>query len=646
MPYGQSQAGRQKDMIHMAFCTSCGRQAEPASDYCPACAGYAVPAVAGQPVNASAMAAAGDYLRPFAPGTSAAPALPETEGPDYWTDPAIDRINLATQGQQWSAPSPSESGPDASGPAPALSQTYFGVGQASGPHDGLGPADRQPGPSYPEPGEGGEESPEAAQESGPLAGAWSGPEATDPAGHQYFHPGHQGYGRAAGTWPAVDSPGYPADSGPAAYGDATPAGYSGGQLDPVGRSYAGNSYPGQAYPEQPPADSAYPGQAYPGQAYPGQAYASQAYPGQAYASQAYADQSYPDQPYPDRPFQERAYPEPHRYGAAQALWPTNGPSEPASIAQPGPYPEPSQAAGPYPTIGYQPVAPAGLDADAGGEQADQERPAGRSRWSFRRANWRDADEQSLARDQLLAAPTAADPIEGDAADLRVLLADDRPPEAAGPGAAIPGGYEAAPQQSQDAILPLQRGRWVAVAAAAVVLIIAAATAVILLAHHGSPGGHPAASRQPGKTRSRRKIGPGRTAAHRLLTVEPQAASAPHAAAVQAFLRRYFTAINNHDYAAYRQLFSRELRGGLSATQFASGYGSSQDSLATLRSITVPAAGRVKADVTFVSHQRPADSATHSACTTWSISLFLGKQGGKYVIESPPAGYGATSAACS
>jgi hypothetical protein len=309
----------------------------------------------------------------------------------------------------------------------------------------------------------------------------------------------------------------------------------------------------------------------------------------------------------------------------------------------------SQPAGVYPTIGYAAAAEPLPDDDDDDELTDQQRPAGRSRWSLRRANWRSSasTEAPLAREQMLAAPTAVGQIEEDAPDLHPGLNDDGPAAAAGLGSATAAGYEAAPQQYQDGPLPLRPGRWVAVAAAAVVLIIAAATAVVLLAHHASPGGHPAAGRQPGKTRSappKRSTGP--APAHHLLTVEPEAASAPQAAAVKAFLTRYFTAINKHDYAAYRQLFSRELRGGLSAAQFATGYGSSQDSLATLRSITTPASGQVKADVTFVSHQQPGDSATHSACTTWSISLFLGKQDGRYVIESPPAGYGASSAACS
>ena len=132
---------------------------------------------------------------------------------------------------------------------------------------------------------------------------------------------------------------------------------------------------------------------------------------------------------------------------------------------------------------------------------------------------------------------------------------------------------------------------------------------------------------------------------RLITTSPAAASGPHAAAVVAFLTRYFTAINDHDFAAYKRLFSTSLRGGLSRTAFARGYGSSQDSQATLQSIAGTGQAELAAAVTFTSHQRPAASPKHTACNVWTISLYLARHGSGYVIVSPPSSYQASVSTC-
>jgi hypothetical protein len=63
-------------------------------------------------------------------------------------------------------------------------------------------------------------------------------------------------------------------------------------------------------------------------------------------------------------------------------------------------------------------------------------------------------------------------------------------------------------------------------------------------------------------------------------------------------------------------------------------------------VTVIGAGQLQAAVTFTSHQQSAASPTHSSCTAWTISLYLLREGHTYVIESPPASYRATAAACS
>lgn len=192
--------------------------------------------------------------------------------------------------------------------------------------------------------------------------------------------------------------------------------------------------------------------------------------------------------------------------------------------------------------------------------------------------------------------------------------------------------------------PAHNGRWIPIAAAAIVLVVCAVSAVILLSQ-GKPAtrsragaGSTVRPRQPSPA-------PGPTPG-RLVTIEPAAAAGPNAPAVAAFLTRYFTAINNHDFAAYKQLFSTSLRDGLSRTAFLRGYGSSKDSGARLQGITAAGTGEFVAAVTFTSHQQPAASPDHTACNVWTISLYLVREGSRYVIVAPPASYQATVSTCS
>ncbi|HSZ44078.1 MAG TPA: hypothetical protein VK823_02005, partial [Streptosporangiaceae bacterium] len=190
----------------------------------------------------------------------------------------------------------------------------------------------------------------------------------------------------------------------------------------------------------------------------------------------------------------------------------------------------------------------------------------------------------------------------------------------------------------------RNGRWVSIAAAAVVVLIAAASAVILIAHPGTPSRNAADSghrRSPGASPSTTIP----ATASPDIAVAAAAAKAPQLPAVVGFLSQYFTAINQHDFAAYEQLYSPRLRGGLSAASFLSGYGSSIDSLATLRRVVPVGADEVDAAVTFTSHQQPSASPSHSACTTWRISLYLTPESGKYEIVPPPAGYKARFRRC-
>jgi hypothetical protein len=131
-----------------------------------------------------------------------------------------------------------------------------------------------------------------------------------------------------------------------------------------------------------------------------------------------------------------------------------------------------------------------------------------------------------------------------------------------------------------------------------------------------------------------------------VSVAPLAASSPYETAVLSFLASYFTAINDHDFTAYQELFSPELRAAESPTAFSAGYGTTTDSAITLTSIGVIGSGELVAQVAFVSHQQPAASPTDSACTAWTVSLYLLQQGGSYQLQQPPAGYQASYAACS
>jgi hypothetical protein len=187
------------------------------------------------------------------------------------------------------------------------------------------------------------------------------------------------------------------------------------------------------------------------------------------------------------------------------------------------------------------------------------------------------------------------------------------------------------------------GRWLVTAATVIVLIVAAGTALLQLGpgHPSSPPARPATRASSPATSLAVPPAPGPQ-----VSVAPLAASSPYETAVLSFLASYFTAINDHDFTAYQQLFSPELRASEHSTAFSAGYGSTADSAIALTSIGVIGSGELVAQVTFVSHQQPAASPTNSACTSWTVSLYLLEQGGSYQLQQPPAGYGASYTACS
>ena len=232
----------------------------------------------------------------------------------------------------------------------------------------------------------------------------------------------------------------------------------------------------------------------------------------------------------------------------------------------------------------------------------------------------------------------------------------------GPGPAIPPAHRARrprigsmPKASMHPPSNPHGGRRIAFAAAAAVLVIAIVTAtVVVLAHHrGAGAAAQAGGRSPGTAPSR----PGASspaAAHSgapasgdgVVTIAKAAAGSPHAGTVVSFLVRYFSAINSHDYRAYRRLFSYSIRGELTESTFILGYGSTHDSRAVLHNVDVIGPGKLEALVTFTSHQQPGSSPTGSSCTAWRITLYLTRLGHSYVLQPPPTGYQPSYRACS
>jgi len=234
-----------------------------------------------------------------------------------------------------------------------------------------------------------------------------------------------------------------------------------------------------------------------------------------------------------------------------------------------------------------------------------------------------------------------EPAEPQPAPMRSLMAAPSPTGSSPDLAALQTASKPIPDGPRD-------GRFIALAVAAVVVIIAAAAALLVLGHYRAP----ASNRAAGAAHSVRPTGragspllaPG--LGNSTVAVLQGAATQPHVTAVVSFLTRYFTAINSHDYQAYQRLFSSSVRSQLSAAAFGSGYGSTTDSRAVLRNISAVGLGRLAVLISFTSHQQPAGSVTDSSCTTWSIVLYLARQGHKYVLQSPPSNYQASATSCS
>lgn len=118
---------------------------------------------------------------------------------------------------------------------------------------------------------------------------------------------------------------------------------------------------------------------------------------------------------------------------------------------------------------------------------------------------------------------------------------------------------------------------------------------------------------------------------------------PAAAQIQVLLASYFTAINDHDFQAYRNLLLGPLRHQLSAAQFAQTYGSISDSDVTLVLVSENAP-YAAATVTFTSRPSPG-SGGDAACTSWRAILYLQQAGDRFLVVAPPPGYHPTQHAC-
>jgi hypothetical protein len=195
------------------------------------------------------------------------------------------------------------------------------------------------------------------------------------------------------------------------------------------------------------------------------------------------------------------------------------------------------------------------------------------------------------------------------------------------------------------------GRWLVFTVAAVVLLVAGggtALAFAKFSHHDSPSRRDATGGQgPAGQHSTPNSSPASpSASAQPVALAPGVAAEPAAAAVRQLLDRYFTAINGHHFVAFRHLLSPDARHGMTLAHFAAGYGTTTDSSAVLRGISVTSTGQVAAHVTFTSHQAAAGSTTRSTCTSWNVTLYLDRDGSGLLVGLPPAGYSASYAACS
>jgi hypothetical protein len=209
--------------------------------------------------------------------------------------------------------------------------------------------------------------------------------------------------------------------------------------------------------------------------------------------------------------------------------------------------------------------------------------------------------------------------------------------------------------------------WYVGVALALVAALAAVAVVVILWPHSSPNGtnavlprpsQPAptpteiASTEPTYPTETESPTPERSATppiyegNSVVSVAPAAGRDPTAPDVVKLLTRYFTDINDRDFADYPSLFVDEISAKFSRAQLERGYRSTVDSNARLASLTTGADGRPAATVTFISRQDAADGPDGQTCTRWRVTFFLESAfNGSYVFGRPSATYRARHSAC-
>jgi len=127
-----------------------------------------------------------------------------------------------------------------------------------------------------------------------------------------------------------------------------------------------------------------------------------------------------------------------------------------------------------------------------------------------------------------------------------------------------------------------------------------------------------------------------------VTIGPGAAAQPGAARVATFMAGYFDAINQRDYQSYLAAFDQQGRPDYTRQKFLDEFGTTTDTAPSLTALIATGPGLL-ATVTFTSHQSPAKSFTHTACTAWTLRLYLEASGASYLIGRPPPGSPPTTA---
>ncbi len=130
-----------------------------------------------------------------------------------------------------------------------------------------------------------------------------------------------------------------------------------------------------------------------------------------------------------------------------------------------------------------------------------------------------------------------------------------------------------------------------------------------------------------------------------LIVSPAASANSAEPGVAAVVNKYFSAINQHNYTAYNDLLEPQEQANDSPSSFHTGYGTTKDLNEKLTGITDTGGGGEAATLSFTSNQSPAHSATGTACTKWTITLYLQPSGSSYLVGAAPPGYHAQFAAC-